>query len=383
MKKNWEIKPPIQGSGSSVSSWTKTTIRNHNLSQERVVPGFSISIVIPSWNGLGLLRESLPSILSASQEYETESGGSTELLVVDDGSTDETVAALPGEFPSVRVIPRAKNGGFAVACNSGFRECKFDLVALLNNDVQVETGYLVQQAKHFENPDVFAVTAKVFDWDAPVFTTGGRFAQFRRGFWSVYFNYDVSLPEAEGWVTEQRLLSFYAIGGFATFDRMKLQAMGGFNELLSPFHWEDVDLSYRGWKRGWEVHYEPRSRARHRTSATIDAHFEKESVERASFKNRLLFHWINLHSPTLLAWHFVVLLFMLIWKTLTLDFHFLSGFLQATRSWKEVLKLNREERKASKRSDRQIIEQLGSFYRSAPVQVYYSREEVVQTHQES
>jgi GT2 family glycosyltransferase len=232
------------------------------------------------------------------------------------------------------------------------------------------------------NRDVFAVTAKVFDWDVPVFTTGGRFAQFRRGFWSVYFNYDVSLPDAAGWVSERKLLSYYAIGGFATFSREKLQELGGFNELLSPFHWEDVDLSYRGWKRGWEVHYEPRSRARHRTSATIDAHYKKRSVERASFKNRLIFHWINIHSSTMLVGHFVVLLFMLIWKTLTLEFHFLTGFLQAASNWKAVMEHRREERRASKRTDRQIIEHLDNFYRTAPVQVYYSHEEVIRRHRE-
>ena len=345
-------------------------------------PGFSISIVIPTWNGLALLRESLPSVLKAAQEYEVRFGATTEILVVDDGSTDETTAVLPLEFPKVHLIERPSNGGFAAACNSGFRECRGNLVTLLNNDVQVAKDYLTRQAEHFVDPMVFAVTAKVFDWNAPVFVTGGRFGKFRRGFWSVYFNYDASLPEAKGWVADRRLLSFYAIGGFATFEREKLCEIGGFNELLSPFHWEDVDLSYRGWKRGWEVRYEPRSRARHKTSGTIDAHYKQKAVEQASFRNRLLFHWINIHSPILLTWHFIVLLFMLVWKTVTLKFLFLKAFVQAVACWREVLRNRRMERQASKRSDWQVIKLLNNFYRSAPIQVYYSHQEVMKKHRE-
>ncbi len=350
--------------------------------QGLAAPGFSISIVIPTWNGLALLRENLPSVLKAAQAYELHSGATTEIFVVDDGSTDETTTALPQEFPKVNLIKRASNGGFAAACNSGFRECQGNLVALLNNDVQVARDYLIRQAEHFVDPKVFAVTAKVFDWNVPVLATGGRFGKFRRGFWSVYFNYDVSLPEATGWVADRRLLSFYAIGGFATFEREKLRKVGGFNELLSPFHWEDVDLSYRGWKRGWEVRYEPRSRARHRTSATIEAHYKQKAVEKASFRNRLLFHWINIHSPILLTWHFIVLLFMLIWKTVTLKFLFLKAFVQAAGCWREVLRNRRKERKAAKRSDWQVIKLLNNFYRSAPIQVYYSRQEIIAKHRE-
>lgn len=318
----------------------------------------------------------------AAQEYEAHSGSTAEILVVDDGSSDETTTLLPLEFPKVNLIERSVNGGFAAACNSGFKECRGDLVALLNNDVQVARDYFIRHAEHFVDPQVFAVTAKVFDWDVPVFVTGGRFGKFRRGFWSVYFNYDVSLPEAKGWVAERRLLSYYAIGGFATYQGEKLREVGGFNELLSPFHWEDVDLSYRGWKRGWEVRYEPRSRARHRTSATINAHYKQRAVEQASFRNRLLFHWINIHSPILLIWHFMVLFCMLVWKTVTFKFLFLRAFFQAAGCFRRVLMNRRTERRASKRSDWKVMKLLNNFYRSAPIQVYYSRQEVIAKHQE-
>lgn len=302
-----------------------------------------------------------------------------EVIVSDDGSTDQTVLLLPHEFPGVRLVTGDRNRGFAAACNLGFREARFRLISLLNNDVQVDRDYLLYQSGHFSAPNVFAVTARVFEWDAPIFSTGGRFGRFRRGFWSVYFNYDVE-PSGSDWVHSQCLLSAYAIGGFATYDREKLMELGGFNELLSPFHWEDVDLSYRAWKRGWEVHYEPRSRARHRTSATIEAHYSRKHVEQAALRNRLLFHWINLHSGSYLAAHLAMLLVLTASRFLLLDFGFYRALAGAVQRLPEARRLRKIEKAEARRSDRQLQALLKSFYRNAPIRVYYNHRDVVENH---
>jgi GT2 family glycosyltransferase len=322
-------------------------------------------------------------VLAAAKKFESETGSDTEILVVDDGSTDDTVESLSDEFPRVRLITRDTNGGFAAACNTGFLECRFPLVALINNDVRIDEHYLIHQAEHFQDPSVFAVTAKVYEWDSAIFTTGGRYGRFRRGFWSVYFNYDVNQAEASAWVEGRRLLSIYAIGGFVTYDRKKLAELGGFNELLSPFHWEDVDLSYRGWKRGWEVRYEPRSLAWHRTSATINAHYKTRFVDSISFKNRLLFHWINIHSTRLLASHLLGLMLMSVSRGLLLDWRFFAALREAARQLPEVRRFRKIEREQSKRTDLQVVNLLNEFYASAPIEVYYSQQEVMEKHPES
>ena len=120
-----------------------------------------ISVVIPSWNGLHLLKENLPSVLAAARLYEQEKSSQVEVLIVDDGSRDCTVPELERLFPEVKVVVRERNGGFARACNSGFERCSMPLVALLNNDVQVEADYLLRIVCGFRKHDVFAVTAKV------------------------------------------------------------------------------------------------------------------------------------------------------------------------------------------------------------------------------
>ncbi len=339
-----------------------------------------LSIVIPSCNGLHLLRENLPSVQKAAQHYHLKSGYKTEIIVVDDGSQDETCEALPVDFPDVFLMARRHNEGFAKACNTGFEGAGFPLVALLNNDVRIEEGYFVYQALHFRDPEVFAVTAKVFEWDQPIFATGGRFGQFRRGFWSVYFNYDAGTPPAREWIEERRLLSAYAIGGFSTYNREKIQELGGFNELLSPFHWEDVDLSYRGWKRGWEVRYEPRSVAHHRVSTTINAYYKKKFVDAISFRNRLLFHWINLHSRSYLLRHLFWLLVLTLTRVLVFDLYFYRSLGLALRRLPEVLKIRKLERSSSRRTDIEVSGILGRFYDSAPIEIYYNQQEVIQKH---
>jgi GT2 family glycosyltransferase len=335
-----------------------------------------ISVVIPSWNGLKLLRETLPSVLAACRKYSEECGRPTEIIVVDDGSRDETVVRLPLEFPQVRLLAKERNEGFAVTCNAGFRQARFSIVALLNNDVRIDEHYLVYHARHFEDPEAFAVTARVFDWDIPAFRTGGRYGRFRRGLWSVYFNYDVGADAPAQWISERRLLSAYAIGGFATYCSRKLEQLGGFNELLSPFHWEDVDLSYRGWKRGWEVRYEPRSKAWHKISATIDAHFKKKHVEAASLRNRLLFHWINLHSPSFLVRHFCIMAILLMTRILIFDLGFYRSLAEAFRRLPEVKKLRAAERASAVRSDVEVARLLKRFYRAAPIRVYFNQRDV-------
>ena len=347
---------------------------------QKTTTSLAISVVIPTWNGLHLLRENLPAVQQATQLYRNETGYATETIVIDDGSQDETATRLPLEFPEVRIVNRKCNAGFSAACNTGFSKCHFPIIALLNNDVRIEKNYFLAQALHFKDPKVFAVTAKVFEWDNPIFATGGKLGRFRRGFWSVYFNYDISNSAADNWTETQQLLSVYAVGGFATYSREKLDSLGGFNQLLSPFHWEDVDLSYRGWKRGWKILYEPHSIAHHRTSATIKTNFSKNLVEEVSMRNRLLFHWINLSSPSYLIRHLIMLSILLLTRIFVLDIGFYRSFFRALSCLYKVWKLRKIEAQHICKSDVEVSQLLKCFYNLAPIQIYYNQKDVIQKH---
>ena len=113
--------------------------------------------------------------------------------------------------------------------------------------------------------------------------------------WSTYENYDL-LPGAESGLS---LLSFTAIGAFSAFDRAKFLEIGGFDPSAAMV--EDVEISYRGWKRGWRIQYEPRSVAYHDASQTMDRRYRRRTLDKISRRSRILMHWMLLHDRRMFA----------------------------------------------------------------------------------
>ena len=93
------------------------------------------SIVILNWNGAGMLRQFLPSVVAHSK------GSDYEVVVADNGSTDDSLEALK-EFPTVRVITFDKNYGFAEGYNRALEQVDAEYTVLLNSDVEVTEGWL-------------------------------------------------------------------------------------------------------------------------------------------------------------------------------------------------------------------------------------------------
>jgi GT2 family glycosyltransferase len=249
---------------------------------------------------------------------------------------------------------------------------------LLNNDVEIEPGFIQPLVEHFSDPRVFAVTGKIYELDTRIFCNGGKVGRFRHGFWSMYANYDVRGAEAAELLEARQLLSVTAIGGFSMFDRIKLMQLGGFDELMSPYHWEDIDLSYRGWKRGWEVHYEPRAVGYHNASSTINAHYRKKVVELVAVRNRLIFHWKNVHSRGMWTSHLLMLGLLLLISLVRLDFLFYRAFWQALGRLGEIRRKRREERRSSKTTDKALRQRLAQFYCRSGLAIVRSRKEALQ-----
>ena len=99
------------------------------------------------------------------------------------------------------------------------------------------------------------------------------------------------------------LVTIFATGGSSLFDRAKFLALGGLNEMLAPYGWEDVELSLRAWKQGFEIRYEPRSAIWHQFSSTIGARVSRRRVSAAYERNRLLMHWLHLDTRGQAASH--------------------------------------------------------------------------------
>ena len=342
-----------------------------------------VSIVIPSWNGLALLDRFLPSVLAAARVYVDKFAAPVEVLIVDDGSTDETVRRLlergfirtiasgsgkPGnqaenlavtaeksleaDLPptiELKLVVNEINSGFGEASNRGVRAASHALVLLLNNDVDIDRDAISPLVDNFRDPTVFAAHCRVFDLDSGVECGTGKLGGFSRGFFRVHGSYSTPSSPAPG-----PLFSMFAGGGSAMFDKQKFIDLGGFEPLLSPFYWEDVELSYRAWKRGFTILYEPRSVARHRVSSTI-GRLNRNRVRRIEQRNRLIYHWIHLHDPWFLLAHVVWVTVLGVTAPLRLKPGFLVSLIAALKRSPLIRRRRIEEKRASNRTDREVL----------------------------
>lgn len=310
----------------------------------------NVSIVIPTWNGRHLLERFLPSVVRAAEVYRAASGAEVEVIVVDDGGTDDTPYWLALEHPgAVELLMRKHNEGFAHACNTGFAHARHPVIVLLNNDVEAAENAIAPLVGHFASPDVFAVAALTTNLETGEASGVGKIGSFSRGFLRVHASY--CPPEG----AHGEFPSIFASGGAAAFSSDGLRALGGFDTLYAPFYWEDVELSYRAWKRGWRVLFEPRSRVRHQVSSTIGKTYRRGEVRAIEHRNRLLAHWVNLHDPKMWRGHLLQVALLLVAAPFRLDGAFVSGFLQALGRRHQAMARRSEEAAAAVRSDREVL----------------------------
>ncbi len=253
----------------------------------------AVSVVIPSWNGKDLLETHLPSVAAAVARHPA-----SEILVVDNGSSDGTAEFLGRHFPQVRVLALPGNLGFGGGSNAGFRAARHDIAVLLNNDMHVEPGFLEPLLDGFTDEKVFAVSCQIF------FRDPGKLREetgLTQGWWE---NGGLRVRHRADERVDELYPCFYAGGGSSAFDRRKLLELGAFDEIFAPFYLEDTDLGYRAWKRGWKVLYQPASVVFHEHRGTIGRRFRPEEIEAVLQRNYLLWAWKNIHEWPRLLSHF-------------------------------------------------------------------------------
>lgn len=215
-----------------------------------------ISVVIPNWNG----AHHLPTCLGAlrGQSYKR-----FEVIVVDNGSRDGSVALLKRDYPEVRLVALEENRGFAGGVNAGIRQAKGEIIALLNNDTSADPDWLLEIEKAMaENPQAGMAASKILLFDRRnVLHSAGDLYRLNgvpdsRGVWEV----------DEGQYDEPEEV-FGACGAAGAYRRAMLEEIGLFDEDFWSFC-EDVDLAFRAQLAGYRCIYAPRSIVYHRLSAT-------------------------------------------------------------------------------------------------------------------
>lgn len=313
-----------------------------------------VSVIIPTFNGMELLRANLPSVIEAVEYLSRiDSGVKAEIVVVDDGSTDGSIDFIRKNYIKVNVVPLDRQGGFSHACNMGARYSKGDVFIFLNNDVRVEPDFIDALLRHFDKKDIFAVGAKSITSKEGLYNESVSQAYFERGAFTLVH----PQRNKEKDILDKRRPILYPCGVAFACDRDKFFSLGGFDEIYAPFFWEDVDLGYRSWKRGWKVLYEPESLVYHMHRQTISRVTSNNYAERVFLRNSFIFIWKNITSQKMFYCHIFYIFYWICMTLIHLRLEDIVALVSALRKWPEILKKRRIEKREQTKTDEDVLTQ--------------------------
>lgn len=293
------------------------------------------AVVVLNHNGEGLLPRCMESVLRAGEACSAR----CRAVVIDNQSTDGSLELLRTRFPDVTVVRRPND--YLFSYNGVIRSLEAKIVVALNNDVYLDDGFLEALLPHFGEPDVFAATGRILEWDTDRFALplSRQAAKITAG-WLKQYPQDMSTAGP----------TIYCIGAAVAYDREKFLELGGFDTLFRPHSFEDFDISYRAWKRGWRCLYEPRAVAWHKVAATIGRYYTDYPV---FMKNWFLSQWVNMTDPWPLMTHIALLPGRLVKAALRRDAAYLSGFFMAAGQLPAVLRGRRTRPRVC--GDREVL----------------------------
>ena len=227
------------------------------------------SVVIPNYNGIRYLKNCLLSL----QKCE---GEDFEVIVVDNGSTDGS-DLLPDSLKlNVRLIKLNENTGFAHAVNVGIREAKGEYVILLNNDTEVESGFVRKLTEALKkNRKVFSASAMMVDMNNREVLDGAGDYYCALG-WAFAYGKGKKTEECD----KGRKI-FSSCAGACIYDKAKLEITGLFDELHFAYL-EDVDLGYRARIAGFDNIYEPAAVVYHAGSGFSGSRYNEFKIKLSS-----------------------------------------------------------------------------------------------------
>lgn len=253
-----------------------------------------VSIVILNWNGRHFLQQFLPSVMATTY-------ANKEVVVVDNASTDDSVAFLQEHYPAVRVLHNAGNYGFAKGYNEGLKRVEADYYVLLNSDVEVQPGWIEPMVQLLEgDPSIGACQPKLLQYHArELFEYAGA-----AGGWLDCLGYPFArgrifdvCEKDEGQYDDAEPI-FWASGA-AMFVRAKLyHHVGGLDEYFFA-HQEEIDLCWRIQLAGYRIFACPQSVVYHVGGGTLPKGNARKVL--LNFRNNLVMMAKNL-PPWEAAW---------------------------------------------------------------------------------
>jgi GT2 family glycosyltransferase len=240
----------------------------------------TVAVVVPSWNSLDLLPRCLDSL--------GDQGVELELFVVDNGSTDGSVALLEARGVQHLALPR--NVGFAAALNLGVARVNSPMVLALNADTVLEPGCVgALRRELLADPALGGVQPRILQLEgegtsvaaARLYSAGQALTADGRAL-------EVGAEQAQMEHFLQRREVFGVCGAACLLRRELFDQLGGYDESYFAFY-EDVDLNVRARIAGWRFAYVPEAVVWHVGNASWSAGFSRPGPENARLvaRNRL------------------------------------------------------------------------------------------------
>lgn len=247
-----------------------------------------VSIIILNWNGSKLLRKYLPSVVKYTD------GDIADVIVADNGSTDESLQILREEFPTVRVIAFDQNHGFAKGYNLAISHIDTPYCLLLNDDVRVTEHWLEPMLEYMEaHPEVGAMQPKLLsDRCQQSFEYAGACGGFLDRFGYPFCRgriFDTTENDRGQYDDVARIM--WATGACLMMRTDVYSKAGGLDELFFA-HMEEIDLCWRVRNLGYDIVCLPQSKVYHYGGGSLAMGNPRKT--KLNFRNSLLMLYKNL-----------------------------------------------------------------------------------------
>lgn len=249
------------------------------------------AVVILNWNGTKLLEQFLPSVVQFSPE--------ATVYVADNASTDDSIAFVKTNFPTVKIVENKSNFGFAGGYNEALKQIDAEIYALLNSDIEVTENWLQPIIATFEKePKTAIIQPKILDFKCKeYFEYAGAAGGFIDKFGYPFCRGRIfETLEKDNRQYDDDCEIFWASGACFFIRSAVYNELKGFD--IDFFaHQEEIDLCWRAFNKGHKIKYISQSVVYHVGGATLQQGNPKKTF--LNFRNSLLMLTKNLPKESL------------------------------------------------------------------------------------
>lgn len=246
-----------------------------------------VAVIIPNWNGKRFLDTCL---LSLRKQRFTD----FVTYLVDNGSSDDSIAHVESHYPEVRIVRHAENLGFSAAINAGIRASTGEYIAALNNDTEVDEGWLEALVHTLDTrPEIGLCASKVLD-----FSDRTVIDSFGDGYGRIGIGFKIGSLASDSGQFDEPLNVFSPCAAASFYRRSLFDDIGLFDEDFFCYM-EDVDIGIRARLAGYQCLAVPTAKVYHIGSASTGGGMSEFSL-RMTAKN--FPHVLCKNIPAALLW---------------------------------------------------------------------------------